>query len=60
MSIKTYPDGSELTVTGLAVGVVAGAVMAAAIIYLQEKNNTRKTKKIMKKYGWPQQAIDRI
>ena len=60
MIIKEFPDGSELTGTGLLAALGAAAVMTVAVVWVQEKNNTRKTKKTMKKFGWPQKAIDKL
>lgn len=60
MSLKTYEDGSELTVGMLAVGIVAGALGGLGLFWLSEQKNRLQTKRIMKKYGWPQEAIDRL
>jgi hypothetical protein len=59
-TIKTYEDGSELTVTGLAGAVVVGMGIAAALTYAHTRYDRWTLKRYMKTHGWPKEAVDRI
>jgi len=50
-TLKTYPDGSEMTTTTVACMVLAGLVMAPVITYGVVKWDNFKERRIMKKYN---------
>jgi hypothetical protein len=54
MLTKTYSDGSTFGPKEFAVAMVLGAAIAAPLIYLQLKLDDRKTRRIMKKSGYPE------
>lgn len=56
MTIKTYSDGSELTPTLLIGAVVGAALLGTGIFLMNEKVSKFRTKRIMKKYGWPEKS----
>ena len=60
MNIKEFPDGTVFTGKHLLATIGMSAALAVVIVPVVMKIDTWKTKRIMKKNGWPQKAIDRI
>jgi len=59
MVIKTYEDGSEMTVGKLSLAIAVGAVTGIAVFAVKEKISDKRTKRWMKKQGYPQEVLDR-
>ena len=53
---RVFEDGSEFGPKELAVAVVAGAAIAAPLIALRLKYDDWRTRRIMRKHGWPEAA----
>jgi hypothetical protein len=54
MIIKKFEDGSEMSASQLGMAMVVGLVIAVPLIMLNEKYQTWRTKRIMKKNNWPE------
>lgn len=60
MELKKFDDGSVFTERHVAFALAAGAVGAVVMYKVNEKISTWRTKRWMRKTGWPQASIDRM
>lgn len=60
MTIRKFEDGSEFGTKELVFSVVAGAIIGATLYNAKCQYENWKLKRIMKKHGWSQEAIDRV
>ena len=56
MILRTFEDGSELTLKTLVIAFTVGASCAVGVSMLETRYINWKLKQTMKKYGWPEES----